>query len=159
MPEEARIKSLPYQIILNYNKGNSNVFYLSPSSECDMLFDNDPNSFIEILQCPDQSDLRPSFVSFMRINSKTVIPSEEHPWFICTISGIWSGSILEKKIVGGLNYIFYGQNKLIVNSNSLLNNRIRELNQNGQIIKLCKLVDLLTEADRGFIDESIREFL
>lgn len=157
--EESYIKSLPFQLISDYTNGKSGVFYLGASSEFDMLFDNDPNSFIEILHYPCNSDLRRPFIPFMHLTSKAVVLTEERPCFICTITGIWSGSILEKKIIGGPNYIFIGQHKLIVNSDSLLSNRIRELNKNGQIIKLCKLVDLLREADNGFVDKSVEEYL
>lgn len=156
--EESHIKSLPYQLILDYSKGKSDVFYLSASSEFDMLFDNDPNSFIEILPNPSYSDFRRPFIPFMRVTSNTIVLTDEHPGFICSIIGIWSGTILEKKIIGGSNFIFIGQFKLIVNPDSLLCSRIHELNNNGQIIKLCNLVNLLSDTIHGFVDKSVEEF-
>jgi len=149
-------KSLPFQIILDHKKGKSGVFYLPYSSETDMLFDNDPNSFIEILQSP--IDLKQQ-IPFMRITSKTVVPTKVHPWFICNIRGIWSGDILEKKIIGEANYIFIGQFKLIVNPGSLICKHIHELHNNGQVIKLCQFVNFLEDAAKGFVDESLEEYL
>jgi len=157
--EKNNIKLLPYQVILDNIEEKSRVFFHHISKEFDMLFDNDPNSTIEIFKNPNVSDLRRPFISFMHVKSNTVVLTEECPGFICTISGVWSGTVLERKIIGDPNYIFIGQNKLVVNSNSLLSSHIRELNQNGQIIKICKLANLLHEANSGYIDESIQRFL
>lgn len=149
-------KFLPFQIISNYVDEKSGVFYIPYSSSSDMLFDNDSNSYIEILQSPNS--LKPQ-IPFMRMYSKSIVPTAKHPWYICNITGIWSGDILEKKIIGGSNYVFIGQNKLIVNPESKICKYVHELYDNKNIIKLCQFVIFLKDAVDGYIDESLKEYL
>lgn len=154
--EEQESKFLPFQVISDYIKGKSGVYYIPYSCGSDMLFDNDPNSFIEILQ--SCNSFKPQ-IPFMRMSSKTIVPTEKHPWFICNITGIWSGDILEKKIIGGSNYVFIGQNKLIINPGSMICKNVHELYNNGNTIKLCQFVYSLKDAADGYIDESLKEYL
>ncbi|WDF76480.1 ATP-binding protein [Mucilaginibacter sp. KACC 22773] len=132
-------------------------YFLEPNLEIDLLFDNDPYSFVHIISVETVTKI-PIKLPLLRINSHSLQPFVNHKWFICEIRGVWTGTILEKEILGA-NFVFIGQHKLIVKPNTNISIEIKNLHSKGQIMKLCDLVKLLNDASDGFTDDSVLKFM
>jgi hypothetical protein len=145
-----------YELVAAFNIPNNKTYYLEPNSEVDMLFDNDPNSFVQIMELKLPSMILK--LPFIKIHTNSLALLEKNDSFLCDIRGVWSGFILEKEIFGA-NFIFLGQNKLIVKPNSFVSKEIKALYGKGQIIKLCEFVRLLEQALQGYVDESILKYM
>jgi Histidine kinase-, DNA gyrase B-, and HSP90-like ATPase len=135
-----------------------NAYFIESNKESSLLFYNDPNSLIQIVNLPTQEGIIK--LPFKKINTNSFKIISENSDFIGLVSGVsgWAGSIVQKKIIGA-NYAFINQGSLIINKNSLLSIDVKALHDNGQIFKLGHLIKLLLESDKGFTDSSIVKYL
>jgi hypothetical protein len=95
---------------------------------------------------------------FCICNTKTVNFNQVHKWVIGEVRGSWTGTILERKIIGS-NFTFLGQYIFVVNCGSRIESDVKDLYEDGHHYQLCNLIKLMAEANNGYLDDSIKHYL
>src|SRR5205085_978065 len=76
-----------YAVVEEINLEHKESYFLEPNLEIDLLFDNDPFSYVHIISIETLAKI-PIKLPLLRINSNSLQPFVNHKWFICEVRGI-----------------------------------------------------------------------
>lgn len=144
-----------YEICKNIIDQSKSTFFCK-RSERDILFNNDPDSYVifkRIMAEPGKF----TYLTFFVCNTKSINPKARKDWILGRVQGIWTGNIVERKIVGS-NFAF-GNYCFFIQPETKLSQYVRELYKEGKYPEICQLITKLELSLFGHIDSSIKEFL
>lgn len=131
--------------------------YFVKRGESDLLFPNDPNSYViqNSITPPGKGNIYHAlFVS----TTETVDPLSNKSWHIGSVQGFgWAGSVSEKLVLDG-NFAFTHQ-RCFITPGSLLATDVRQLYDQGKRQEICQILNRLEASLFGFIDPEINKYL
>jgi len=143
-----------YEALKNY-KLDSNSYFLECTREADMLADNAVNC--QIVATTNVLNTLTT-LPFRNFNSRNIDTTKSADWVIGEIRGTWSGTIIDRHIVGA-NFAFLSQHHVVLKNGSLLSHDIRELYNAKSNFKICQILNSLELVGQGFEDASIKKYL
>ncbi|HEV8503962.1 MAG TPA: ATP-binding protein [Chitinophagaceae bacterium] len=146
---------LVYDLLKQKNGIDDNSYLLEPTREADMLADCSINYIVYSNILNNSNAIKLPIRNFRSLDTD---PSKYRDFIIAEVKGIWSGTIVEREIVG-TNIVFIGQHHLIVSKGSLLASDIKKLYAKKMNFQICEIVNYLQDSNQGFVDESIRKYI
>ncbi len=147
--------SFIYELIKTKYEIGDNTYLLEPTREADMIADSSVNCLVYADQFINSNFTRIPIRNFRSLETDA---SKYKDFIIADVRGIWTGTIIERKIVGA-NFAILGQHHLVVNAGSLLANDIKLLYTQKLNFRICEIAYYLDESNRGFVHDSITEYL
>lgn len=131
--------------------------YYTIRGESDLLFANDPQSYIVVQKIEFPPNFH-SYVIFFVSHTWTVNAQSDKSWIIGLVQGVgWAGIIAERKILNA-KFAFIHQ-KCFLQPGSELALHIRTLYNEGRQNEICKLMSNLEQSLHGHIDPTIEKYL
>jgi hypothetical protein len=134
---------------------DADIYVIEPNRPASMLFDCDPESSIDFITLRDSINF-----CIQTINIASIDPNLKNEYIYDGVSGQWTGTIYLKCFSNptGYPFIFLGRHRVLIEKNTKLSRIITELHSQKRFRKLAYIINLLNEAEQGFLSEELKGY-
>lgn len=149
--------SIIYQIVAATLISKAEIYFLSASQESTFLIDRYSSIVVDLISLPFMAQKQFDKIPVVKFHTSDINKSNQDQVSINITMGKWPGTVTLCQL-NGADYIIYDYSRAFVKMDSELGVDLFFLYKNGDTQKISRIIYLLSQAEAGFIDDSIYKY-
>lgn len=137
---------------------STDVYFHSAGQEVTLLIDHCSKIIVDVIFIPAGSQKQSDKMPVVKFRTGDINTVNKETLVINNSVGRWPGTIILCQL-NGADYVVYDQSRALIKKDSELGADLLLLYQNSEIQKISNIIYLLSQAEAGFVDESIRKYV